>query len=945
MHRNNLRHVFPLGALALVVVLLFTHAGGAAEALSEAERQRYEAMADTFIQTQDWHNAMLVIRKVLDREPSRPEWKIRLARLLEWSGDPSAAYKIWKEVAATGNQEATSAVSRLAQSVGDSGAHLALLQQTMRRGGMKAADITALAQAYEYYGRVEEGIAFFQSVYAAGGNPDVLSVMAFLHEQRGDVQEALRLHREHLDRFGFDLDRSVRIADLLFLQGRWRDAYGVLHAMADRDIPASHRFWDLYADMAWELQHQEEAERGYRVILSRKEFSVSAAERLGFLALRTSPQAAAAILLDAYHVKEDIKLLTLGLQYCVTARAFDVARKEIDLLPPERRKQYEQDNSFAMIAGLVSSSLKRYDEALRLYRLVLQRIPDDPAAREAILWVLIEQRRLKPLARVLGAWQDDLLAAGRHYLVLASAYSALNRFDQARRYYFLYLRSMPDDLMLRLTHAEMFDQISRPDIQTRLKSDLFRTVMQRYQNGTLRPGTTDNDILLGQLALAFMPNSRLAGYFEQVRKRNEAAVRPDYALHELWLTWAINSGHEEAALRMMRRWETSATPDANPFWGKLLLALKQKDIDAAGTMLDRDYRLLPRWDRIDAAREARQYHEAQDMAFETMSAPNNDRDHETHERFTNLVTQSWNQMDLRVQYDKRDLFHDVEIRSAYLFRVASDWWLQPWASTTRYTARDGGQLNLGHLTDRRLGLHLLKKSPKLDADMSIYTRDAWKSFVAAELSVTKHYNEAFSMTAAVGRNAATDVSEVLLAAGMRDYARAEATYAFSFREFLTAAVTAERLMLQDRSSLGSAVRYELVFGHRVRIEYPDITIRVPLQYYKTSPKSLLPASVAGLVPNVEDLAADYFVPKSSRQVGIGVDYGVSVRETYTKAWRPFVSVDYTYNDVTHASASMTVGIAGSIEGRDHMVISAGRGFGKGFAKPSNEIIVHYTFNF
>ncbi len=91
-------------------------------------------------------------------------------------------------------------------------------------------------------------------------------------------------------------------------------------------------------------------------------------------------------------------------------------------------------------------------------------------------------------------------------------------------------------------------------------------------------------------------------------------------LHELWLTWAINAGHEEAALRMMRKWETSESRDANPLWGEALLALNGRISTAAGMMLDRDYRLLPRWDRIDAAREARQYPLAQEMAFETMSA-------------------------------------------------------------------------------------------------------------------------------------------------------------------------------------------------------------------------------------------------------------------------------------------------------------------------------------
>lgn len=906
---------------------------------------RYEAMADTFLQAADFPNARMVIDRALALDPNHQPMQLRLARLLEWSGDPAAAYKIWKALAASGNAEARAAVARLAQSVGDAAAHLVLLQQALQAGGFQAADILALAQAYEYYGQVDEGISWLGKLYQATGNREALAMIAFLNEQRGDRVEAIRLHREHLDRFGFDLDRAVRIADLFFAQGRWRDSFAALQSIPRQDVPAEHRFWDLYASLAWELQQQDAAEHAYRMLLSRKAISIEAAERLGFLVFRKSPLDAAEILLSAYHAKKDIRLLTLGLQYLVTAKAFDRAQKELDQLPADIRTQYEKNNAFAMNAGLVAVSLKRYREALRLYRQVLQRSPEDAAVREAVLWVLIEQRNLKSLARALGAWQEELLAAKSHYLVLASAYSALNRYDEARRYYLLYIRSVPDDLMLRLTHAEMFDQLSRPDIQTRLKSDLFRTVMQKYQNGMLKPGTTDNDILLGQLSLAFMPNSRLAGYFEQVRKRNEAAARPDYALHELWLSWAINSGHDEAALRMMRKWERAVGRDANPLWGKLLIALKRKDIDAAGTMLDRDYRLLPRWDRIDAAREARQYHEAQDMAFETMSARNNDHDHEAHERFANLVTNHWNQLEVQSEYVQRDQLNSFEVRTSYLFRVLNDWWLQPWASTTRFMVQDAATYVPGHITDQRLGMHLLKRSPKLDIDLNVYLRDAWKSVIATEVSVTKRYNEAFSVALGAGRNAADDVSEPLMAAGVRDYARADLRYDFAFREFVTAAVTAERHLLQDRSALGSGMRYEVTFGHRIRLEYPDITVRIPLSLYSGNAKEGIPASVADLIPDSQDLAPDFFVPRSSWQAGIGIDYGHIARDAYSKAWRPFASADMTYNNVYGATWNFMAGIAGSVEGRDHLALSVARGFGKGYTSAPTTFFMHYIFYF
>jgi hypothetical protein len=289
--------------------------------------------------------------------------------------------------------------------------------------------------------------------------------------------------------------------------------------------------------------------------------------------------------------------------------------------------------------------------------------------------------------------------------------------------------------------------------------------------------------------------------------------------------------------------------------------------------------------------------------------------------------------------------NSFEIFNSYLFRIANDWWLQPWASTTRFMVRDATQYIPSYLTDQRLGTHLLKKSPKLDIDLNVYARDAWKSVIAAEATLISRYNEAFSFTLGAGRNAADDVSEPLMVAGIRDYLRADARYDFSFREFITAAVTAERHMLQDRSALGSGMRYEVTFGHRVRLEYPDITIRIPLSLYLGRTKEEIPASIAGLIPNSDELATDFFVPRSSRQVGIGIDYGHIARDSYTKAWRPFASADMSYNTVYGATWNFMAGIAGSVEGRDHLALSVSRGFGKGYTSAPTTLLMHYIFYF
>ncbi|NLI28875.1 MAG: hypothetical protein GX423_02235, partial [Nitrospiraceae bacterium] len=50
-----------------------------------ADIARYEVMADTFLESRDFTNAMTVIRKGLSLNPASRPMKLRLARLLEWT--------------------------------------------------------------------------------------------------------------------------------------------------------------------------------------------------------------------------------------------------------------------------------------------------------------------------------------------------------------------------------------------------------------------------------------------------------------------------------------------------------------------------------------------------------------------------------------------------------------------------------------------------------------------------------------------------------------------------------------------------------------------------------------------------------------------------------------------------------------------------------------------
>jgi hypothetical protein len=173
----------------------------------------------------------------------------------------------------------------------------------------------------------------------------------------------------------------------------------------------------------------------------------------------------------------------------------------------------------------------------------------------------------------------------------------------------------------------------------------------------------------------------------------------------------------------------------------------------------------------------------------------------------------------------------------------------------------------------------------------------------------------------------------LRAAGNESSLYAGVNYSLSKRDNIHLVQRFNRYETQYGDALGSGRILEVEAGHRLRLEYPDLRLRVfALNQDFTRDGDISSANLARLpaflqtgIANGDINAASYMIPDSSTTYGVCVSMGdnlagQSLQTVYSRAWRPFFDACLRNNTVTGEGYTGVLGLAGAITGTDHMVV-------------------------
>ena len=895
------------------------------------------------------HDAYLIAERAVRHLPDDLPWRKRLAQAAEWDQQPALALQHWLWLAERGGDEqAWEGVLRLAPGLNDDSALMQAWRHKAQRGQFTEAEWRQLMDLYERNGEPLAGADFLLKHYAAHPDPLLLTLAAQLQQRAGADDAALQSYRLLAKKHGQTPERALAQATLLYMHSDLHGAYQVLQQAVPDARQAPESFWRTLGELAWQLDQREQVIHAYGQLLERQQYSEADLERL-FTALQAQqPDAAISLAQRSWQQFGNPRHLLSALAWQIQQQQWQAARSSCDALTAAQRAQLQNSPQFFSLRAQIHQHTAAPQAALADARRALQLAPDDSGLRQALLWMLIDYRERDELRQRLQQW-PTLGQDPAYRELLAAAWLTLGDAPRALPYFSALLRSRQHDPLWLMGYADALEQTVQPDLAWRVRRHIWQMLMTqrndpaRHDNTNAPLPKASPDLLLqARLALLFAPTEPTAGLMRQLLRedRDSRQISSDNAqAAELVLAWALSSEqHQAAKAWLLQRY---AQNQQRPHWAALSLALLERDQQQLQQLLDQHADSLPVNDAIEAARLTGRQAQAQLMATQRLQQISHDDN--THAQLVDMLlltasqasTGALNQRIGALNRDTRSLAGSVSLMPQLRLSMELAHSRQSARSDSLFS--DLSQLdpalpNLNQTLpalDRQLQASLRQTDELGQTELQLGRRHAASRFNTLSLSRDLQITPWFNLAASAGRNEYVDYSERLIAYGVKDGITLGLRLTPSRYQYLSLGWRRERLLTQSRGQIGRARIFNWEAGHKLRLEYPDWTIRLSGYQNRFYGDTLNLSDLSGELPDI-DISTDQarlLLPEDSRSIGLNLGFGQQYASDYSRTARLYADGGISYSSDSGVGYNWLLGVAGSVIGSDHLTAFMGRSWG------------------
>jgi hypothetical protein len=229
---------------------------------------------------------------------------------------------------------------------------------------------------------------------------------------------------------------------------------------------------------------------------------------------------------------------------------------------------------------------------------------------------------------------------------------------------------------------------------------------------------------------------------------------------------------------------------------------------------------------------------------------------------------------------------------------------------------------------------------------AIGAREAFADSAGAGARWYQGWSQRFATLAAAGYHEPTVDSTALAVAGMRDFLGVRGSYALSKTEQLGAYLWGAGYRTQNGVRVGGARGYEADAAHRLRIEYPDIALRVFAAGHSSRTQGGGDPATAALSPDGSVPGPEFFVPPSAHRYGIDLAFGESAREAWSRTLRAYGGLALIHNSLSGEGYLARFGLRTGLFATDQLRLYWSRAEGAGVSgEKTREYGIQYEYRF
>ena len=887
--------------------------------------QLYTLAYEVFLANRHLAEAYKVAAAAVRQAPNELIWRERLAQAAEWYGKPAEALQQWLHLAQkTGSETAYQAILRLAPGLNDDQALLYAWRHELDRHIPDAAQWRAIVDLYERLGQPQEGVELLESAYAKKADPLLLELMAQLELRAGRVDAAIRQYQRLIATAGNTPPHATALATLHLAKADFKQAYAVLIPMRSQALPEETEYWRLLADLAWQLQQDDAALAAYGVIATSTAAETQDAERLVALTRTRAPQEAAQLAETLYRRFGTPVLLLVAAETYWERRDLVALKRLYAGIPPADETRYAGNSYFYVLRANYYQAVGQRRAALADFERALAIEPAKVDLRTGLLWLLIDARNLPELRRRLLAYQSDAAANRAYWAPYAAGYMTLSEPRRALPWYAREIAAKRDDYLWLLNYADALEQAGDAAMAWRVRRHAWTGA--RQQNAGAPPKDPEALNAYARLLLQFAPGDASLAVLRHLLRQNSGATQAlDAASKELVLAWTLSNEQHEAAKIWL--WQQYGRRLAQPLWAEVSVALTENNVEALDRLLETRADAMPAYNRIDAARALHDLRRAQSYAFEALEK--SPQDDELHLRLATDMLATANSVIVRDTAFTRGVLAGHERTASLTLWHSPRLRLSAELSAVHQSVQDAGVLTGVPGAEHQAGLSALIRNNHGETEIGIARRSALTEFNALRLAHAERWAEGVNSNFSLTQRERANETVPLAVGGHRDRLAASLNYGFSKREYLRLEGWHADYHTQFGQALGSGqgVNYEL--GHKLRTEYPDAALRLSGTVQHYGPVEFAGAGAARLTPDGSIPTGSFFLPQSFKLQGLNVGLGNAIRESYTRALRPYADFGRSYNSLSGNGYNWSLGAAGSVFGPDSLSIYLTRSQGGG----------------
>lgn len=878
---------------------------------------------DAFVGNRDLEDAYRVAEFAVRQAPASTAWRLRLAHVAEWSGRPQEALAQWQWLLSEApglsraqRDEAARTVLRLAPGLFDDRALQAGLRYQLRQHPGSHELLAALIASFEHQGVPEQGVTVLQDIVREHPNAESMQALIDLAARCGRVDLAIATTEDLIRRHGTNRERALQLAGFHLGKGDIARAWAVLNRAQESVAADDQAFWRLLGELSLRLQHDVQAHVAYDKLVS-----LDGAQREDFDALiellaPRAPAAAADLALRGAKRFDSWDQLIRGLELSLEAGPAETAWQRFTELDARLRARGEGEPRFLALRADAARGVGRNADAARNLERLLTIAPDDVAARQNLLWILIDGHEQAALRALLAAHEADWARDASLHDALAAAWQTLSAPHVAlERYLTPRLQAHRRNFLWLMNYADALEQDRQPDLAWRMRAWLLRSRRQSVYApmplDALRAART-------RLVQSLAPGDQALSALRDLLRLDGAASEDAKAVAEdLRLAWLL-SGDEAGPARAWL-WERYARHLSNPAWARTALAMKEQDWALLAAELDSRRNALMREDAIGVARAVGAGALAGTLAFEAQDLQRDDNPLQL--QLTEVMLEQAPRASLEVERRKFGQWIENERRFGWQTQVGASLRLAVELARTDRDVDPTTMLVPG--SETRMGLTLVRRDVDGETRLALARHEAIGTWTEAGLGRSWQLG-ATRIGLRLAWRANADESLALRALGRRDSARVESELALSPATRLSLAAQASRYTAQNGLALGTGLRGEAELNHRLGAEGDDTQLALYWNanlYQTASPREGdAQEALAARLPGNDDAAAKVatLMPRDYALYGLRWSTNTSFEEGWTRSIRPFASLALTYNTDAGAGYAFGIGLAGRLEGPDHL---------------------------